>query len=176
VILDIFATRAKSHEAKIQVELAQLEYLLPRLTRIVDALVAYPRRHRVAGAGRKRSSKPTAESFGKRFPRCGVVSRRWRTTAPTCGRAGAWCRRRALVGLYQCRKSSLLKAALGRDVFVEDRLFATLDTLTREVDVGEGYRFRVTDTVAHPQAAASPGGRRFGRHSRRPRTRICCCT
>jgi GTP-binding protein HflX len=40
-----------------------------------------------------------------------------------------------------------LKALSGGDVFVEDRLFATLDTLTREVDVGEGYRFRVTDTV-----------------------------
>jgi GTP-binding protein HflX len=53
----------------------------------------------------------------------------------------------ALVGYTNAGKSSLLKALSGNDVFVEDRLFATLDTLTREVDVGEGYRFRLTDTV-----------------------------
>jgi len=53
----------------------------------------------------------------------------------------------ALVGYTNAGKSSLLKALSGDDVFVEDRLFATLDTLTREVEVGEGYRVRVTDTV-----------------------------
>jgi GTP-binding protein HflX len=53
----------------------------------------------------------------------------------------------ALVGYTNAGKSSLLKALSGDDVFVEDRLFATLDTLTREVDVGDGYRVRVTDTV-----------------------------
>jgi GTP-binding protein HflX len=53
----------------------------------------------------------------------------------------------ALVGYTNAGKSSLLKALSGADVFIEDRLFATLDTLAREVDVGEGYRFRVTDTV-----------------------------
>ena len=53
----------------------------------------------------------------------------------------------ALVGYTNAGKSSLLKALSGHDVFIEDRLFATVDTLAREVDVGEGYRFRVTDTV-----------------------------
>jgi GTP-binding protein HflX len=53
----------------------------------------------------------------------------------------------ALVGYTNAGKSSLLKALSGAEVFIEDRLFATLDTLAREVDVGEGYRFRVTDTV-----------------------------
>src|SRR5437762_2663245 len=53
----------------------------------------------------------------------------------------------ALVGYTNAGKSSLLKALSGADVFIEDRLFATLDTLAREVDVAEGYRFRVTDTV-----------------------------
>jgi GTP-binding protein HflX len=52
-----------------------------------------------------------------------------------------------LIGYTNAGKSSLLKALSGQDVFVEDRLFATLDTLTREAEVGEGYRFRVTDTV-----------------------------
>jgi GTP-binding protein HflX len=52
-----------------------------------------------------------------------------------------------LVGYTNAGKSSLLKALSGDDIFVEDRLFATLDTLAREVDVGGGYRFRLTDTV-----------------------------
>jgi GTP-binding protein HflX len=52
-----------------------------------------------------------------------------------------------LVGYTNAGKSSLLRAFSGTDVFVEDRLFATLDTLTREVDVGGGYRVRLTDTV-----------------------------
>jgi GTP-binding protein HflX len=54
----------------------------------------------------------------------------------------------ALVGYTNAGKSSILRGLTGeRDIFVEDRLFATLDTLTREVDVGEGFRARVTDTV-----------------------------
>jgi GTP-binding protein HflX len=52
----------------------------------------------------------------------------------------------ALVGYTNAGKSSILRALSGDDVFVEDRLFATLDALTREVDVGEHYRYRVTDT------------------------------
>src|SRR4029077_17970531 len=55
--------------------------------------------------------------------------------------------RAALDGYTNAGKSSLLKALSGDDVFVEDRLFATIDTLAREVEVGEGYRVRVTDTV-----------------------------
>jgi GTP-binding protein HflX len=53
----------------------------------------------------------------------------------------------ALVGYTNAGKSSLLNALSGDTLFVEDRLFATLDTVTREVDVGGGYRFRLTDTV-----------------------------
>src|SRR5205085_8035590 len=51
------------------------------------------------------------------------------------------------VGYTNAGNSSILRALSGDDIFVEDRLFATLDTLTREVDVGGGYRFRLTDTV-----------------------------
>ncbi len=57
------------------------------------------------------------------------------------------CPSAALVGYTNAGKSSILRALTGDDIFVEDRLFATLDTLTREVDVGEGYRFRLSDTV-----------------------------
>src|SRR2546427_517702 len=57
------------------------------------------------------------------------------------------CPSATLVGYTNAGKSSILRALTGDDIFVEDRLFATLDTLTREVDVGEGYRFRLSDTV-----------------------------
>src|SRR5207245_8935892 len=69
------------------------------------------------------------------------------------------CPSAALVGYTNAGKSSILRALSGDDLLVEDRLFATLDTLTREVDVG-GYRFRLTDTVGfirkppHPLVAS----------------------
>ncbi len=122
VILDIFATRARSHEAKLQVELAQLEYLLPRLTRMWTHL-----RRKISVL--KKRLKDVAEHRANQ--------RQGRRDLPTA----------ALVGYTNAGKSSLLKALSGEDVFIEDRLFATLDTLAREVDVGEGYRYRLTDTV-----------------------------
>jgi len=63
------------------------------------------------------------------------------------GRAGRSVPSAALIGYTNAGKSSLLRALAGGDVFVEDRLFATLDTLSREVDLGGGYRYRLSDTV-----------------------------
>ncbi len=146
VILDIFATRAKSHEAKIQVELAQLEYLLPRLTRMWTHL------SRIRGGIGLRGPGETQLETDRRVIRQKISTLKHRLEAVADHRANVRQGRRlvpsaALVGYTNAGKSSLLKALSGTDVFVEDRLFATLDTLTREVDVGEGYRFRLTDTV-----------------------------
>jgi len=146
VILDIFATRAKSHEAKIQVELAQLEYLLPRLTRMWTHL------SRIRGGIGLRGPGETQLETDRRVIRQKISTLKHRLQDVAHHRANVRQGRRlvpsaALVGYTNAGKSSLLKALSGGDVFVEDRLFATLDTLTREVDVGEGYRFRVTDTV-----------------------------
>jgi len=146
VILDIFAARARSHEAKLQVELAQLEYLLPRLKRMWTHL------SRIRGGIGLRGPGETQLETDRRAIRrkIGILKKRLDDVADHRAnqRQGRGPRASAaLVGYTNAGKSSLLKALSGDDVFVEDRLFATLDTLTREVDVGEGYRFRVTDTV-----------------------------
>jgi GTP-binding protein HflX len=146
VILDIFATRARSHEAKLQVELAQLEYLLPRLTRMWTHL------SRIRGGIGLRGPGETQLETDRRTIRRKISALKKRLKDVAEHRANQRQGRRdqpsaALVGYTNAGKSSLLKALSGQDIFVEDRLFATLDTLTREVDVGEGYRFRLTDTV-----------------------------
>ena len=146
VILDIFAARARSHEAKLQVELAQLEYLLPRLKRMWTHL------SRIRGGIGLRGPGETQLETDRRAIRrkIGLLKKRLDEVADHRAnqRQGRGARpSAALVGYTNAGKSSLLKALSGDDVFVEDRLFATLDTLTREADVGEGYRFRVTDTV-----------------------------
>jgi GTPase len=146
VILDIFATRARSAEAKMQVELAQLEYLLPRLTRMWTHL------SRIRGGIGLRGPGETQLETDRRVIRRKISVLRRRLEDVAEHRANQRQGRReqptaALVGYTNAGKSSLLRALSGTDVFVEDRLFATLDTLTREVDVGDGYRFRITDTV-----------------------------
>ena len=146
VILDIFATRARSHEAKMQVELAQLEYLLPRLRRMWTHL------SRIRGGIGLRGPGETQLETDRRVIRRKISVLKKRLEDVADHRANQRQGRRecpsaALVGYTNAGKSSVLRALSGDDVFVEDRLFATLDTLTREVDVGGGYRFRLTDTV-----------------------------
>ena len=146
VILDIFVTRAKSHEAKLQVELAQLEYLLPRLKRMWTHL------SRIRGGIGLRGPGETQLETDRRAIRRKIGVLRRRLEGVALHRANRRLGRRtlpaaALVGYTNAGKSSVLVALSGDELFVEDRLFATLDTATREVDVGEGYRFRITDTV-----------------------------
>jgi GTP-binding protein HflX len=146
VILDIFATRARSAEARMQVELAQLEYLLPRLTRMWTHL------SRIRGGIGLRGPGETQLETDRRVIRRKIAVLRRRLEDVADHRANQRQGRRdipqaVLVGYTNAGKSSLLRSLSGSDVFVEDRLFATLDTLTREIDVGDGYRFRLTDTV-----------------------------
>jgi GTP-binding protein HflX len=148
LILDIFATRARSKEARMQVELAQLEYLLPRLARMWVHL------SRIRGGIGLRGPGETQIETDRRmirqkisrlkthladFERHRAVLRegRQRRAVPTA----------ALVGYTNAGKSSLLRALTGADTLIEDRLFATIDTLTREAALGDGRRIRLVDTV-----------------------------
>jgi len=146
LILDIFATRARTREAKLQVELAQLEYLLPRLRRMWSHL------SRIRGGIGLRGPGETQLETDRRLigARIADLKRKLKEVAQARavqrrGREGEF--RTALVGYTNAGKSSLLRALSGADLFVEDRLFATLDSATRVVDLGSGHQALVTDTV-----------------------------
>ena len=146
LILDIFARRARSSEAKMQVELAQLEYLLPRLRRMWSHL------SRIRGGIGLRGPGETQLETDRRLIGRRIADLRRKLQGVARARAvqrgaRAGCFRAALVGYTNAGKSSLLRALSGSDLFVEDRLFATLDSATRTVDLGEGYTALLTDTV-----------------------------
>ena len=147
LILDIFATRARTREARMQVELAQLNYLLPRLTRMWTHLEKFR-----GGIGMRGPGETQLETdrrlIGHRIrvlkERLADVQRA--REVQRHGRRGEY--RAALVGYTNAGKSSILRALSGSaEVFVEDRLFATLDPLSREVTLGDGPRVVLTDTV-----------------------------
>ena len=147
LILDIFSTRARTHEAKLQVELAQLEYLLPRLARMWTHL------SRIRGGIGLRGPGETQLETDRRMIRRKIQLlreklREWEKHREVLRAGRTPLLSVALVGYTNAGKSSVLRMLSGEHgIFVEDRLFATLDTLTREVDLGEGCRARVSDTV-----------------------------
>ena len=146
LILDIFATRARSKEARMQVELAQLEYLLPRLRRMWSHL------SRIRGGIGLRGPGETQLETDRRLIGKRIVDLKGKLRhvaekrqMQRKSREGSF--RAALVGYTNAGKSSLLCALSGADLFVEDRLFATLDSATRRVDLGGGHEALLTDTV-----------------------------
>jgi GTP-binding protein HflX len=157
LILDIFATRAKTRQAKLQVELAQLEYTYPRLTRMWSHLDA------VAGAGGGTAAGAVG-GIGTRGPGeqqleidRRLVSRRIidlkrelvkidrRRIREIDARKGLF--KICLVGYTNAGKSTLLNALTDADVVVEDRLFATLDTRTRKWTLAGGAEVLLSDTI-----------------------------
>jgi GTPase len=147
LILDIFATRARTSEAKMQVELAQLEYMLPRLARMWTHL------EKTRGGIGLRGPGETQIETDRRLIRHRIKVLRERLEdvrrsreVQRAGRREAF--KTSLVGYTNAGKSSVLRAlASASDVFVEDRLFATLDPLTRQVSLGDHAPALVTDTV-----------------------------
>ena len=152
LILDIFASRARTREARLQVELAQHEYLLPRLRGQWQHL------ERTEGAiGTRGPGETQLETdrrlIGTRISRLKKQidqvkrqrdlqrSRRQRQGLPTV----------ALVGYTNAGKSSLMRALAGAKVLVADAVFATLDPVTRRIGAGSGEAFLLTDTVGFMQ-------------------------
>ncbi|KAJ6392212.1 hypothetical protein OIU77_026046 [Salix suchowensis] len=132
LILDIFNQRAATHEASLQVALAQMEYQLPRLTRMWSHL------ERQAG-GRVKGMGEKQIEVDKRILRTqiGVLEKGARILS--------------LVGYTNAGKSTLLNQLTGADVLAEDRLFATLDPTTKRVQIKNGNEFLLTDTVGFIQ-------------------------
>jgi GTP-binding protein HflX len=149
VILDIFAGRARTKEARLQVDLARMEYSLPRLARAWGHLS----RQQGGGLGgkgegesqletdrrlvRKRIDRLRAELEEVRGQRATQRKQRERLPVPHA----------AIVGYTNAGKSSLLKKFTGADVLVEDKLFATLDPTTRRIELPGGQALLLTDTV-----------------------------
>ena len=147
LILDIFATRARSAESKMQVELAQMEYMLPRLTRMWTHLEKFR-----GGIGVRGPGETQLETDRRLIShRIKLLKQRLRDVEKgrVVRRGGRKEEFRAsLVGYTNAGKSSILRVlANAPDIFVEDRLFATLDPLTREVPLADNARALVTDTV-----------------------------
>jgi len=147
LILDIFACRARSREARIQVELARLTYLLPRLTR---RWIHLSRQY--GGIGARRGPGETQLEVDRR-----VLSRRisqLRGELSRIEKARETRRRKrsglfkaAIIGYTNAGKSTLLNALTHAEVFVEDRLFATLDATARAYRLPDGARIVLIDTV-----------------------------
>ncbi|HEX2091947.1 MAG TPA: GTPase HflX [Longimicrobiaceae bacterium] len=146
LILDIFATRARSAEARMQVELAQLQYLRPRLTRMWTHLSRVR-----GGVGMRGPGETQLETdrrmIDHRIARLKEELERVARQRATQRKGREAVLRASLVGYTNAGKSSVLRGMSGADVFVEDRLFATLDPTTRAVEVGEGAEVLLTDTV-----------------------------
>ena len=148
LILDIFAQRARSREGKLQVELAQLEYLLPRLTRLWAHLSRLG-----GGIGTRGPGETQLEVDRRRIrERIGRLKRRLDGVAKTRRlqrkeREAVPYPTVALVGYTNAGKSTLMNRLTRAGVLVEDKLFATLDPRTRALRLLNGERVMLVDTV-----------------------------
>jgi GTPase len=148
LILDIFAQRARSNEGKLQVELAQLEYLLPRLTRQWTHL------SRLGGGIGTRGPGETQLEVDRRRIRekISYLKRRLKIVERTRSlqrkeRGAVPFATVALVGYTNAGKSTLMNALTRAGVLVEDKLFATLDPTLRSLRLPNGDKIMIADTV-----------------------------
>jgi GTP-binding protein HflX len=148
VILDVFADRAQTREAVLQVALARMEYSLPRLTRAWTHLSRQRGQGAMSGEGetqleadrrivRERITRLKRELIEVQRHRGVQRIKRRRVPVPTA----------AIVGYTNAGKSSLLNALTGSNVMAEDKLFATLDPTTRQLLLPGNQKLLITDTV-----------------------------
>ena len=148
VILDIFAKRAHTREARLQVDLARMEYSLPRLVRAWTHLGKQGGGIGAKGEGESQLEQDKRKIRGQidRLKRDLDAVKRQRATQRK-DRKRAPVPNAAIVGYTNAGKSSLLRALTGADVLVEDKLFATLDTTTRKISLPNNQPLLLTDTV-----------------------------
>ncbi|MGE0688250.1 MAG: GTPase HflX [Dehalococcoidia bacterium] len=152
LILDIFARRAQTREARLQVELAQTQYLLPRLAGQWSHLERLEGRIGTRGPGE--SQLVTDRTLVRNR-----ITRLRREIDDVSQQRALYRRRRArqgmqvaaLVGYTNAGKSTLMRALSGAEVFTEDLLFATLDPVTRRIHLPSGHEMLLTDTVGFIQ-------------------------
>ena len=148
VILEIFADRAQTREAVLQVALARMEYSLPRLTRAWSHLSRQRGKGSLGGEGetqleqdrrivRDRIAHLKEELVSVLSQRATQRTKRLRTPVPGT----------AIVGYTNAGKSSLLNKLTGSQIYAADKLFATLDPTTRQLALPDGRTLLVTDTV-----------------------------
>lgn len=154
VILDIFKMRAQTKEARLQVELARMQYSLPRLARMWTHL---DRQGGGGGGGGKGAARGEGEQqievdrrlARKRIDRikCELEDVRRNRETQRKQRSDEGIGQASIVGYTNAGKSSLLNALAGADVLAEDKLFATLDPTTRRLELPDGQPLLMTDTV-----------------------------
>ena len=162
LILDIFATRARTHEAQLQVALAQLEYTYPRLRHMWSHLERIG-----AGAGAGVGARGPGEmqlEIDRRLVRDKVSDLKARIAAVQARKTREVQERKrqhftiSLVGYTNAGKSTLFNTLTGAGTFVEDKLFATLDTKTRRWHLGAGETSATPETRNSKLETSSGGG------------------
>ena len=147
LILEIFSQHAKTKEAKTQVELAQLEYLLPRLTRAWTHL-----ERQMGGIGTRAGAGETQIEVDRRLVRTRISSLKKELIKIDQERETQRKKRKnkykvALAGYTNAGKSTLMKSLSGSKVHIQDQLFATLDTTIRSVSLDKIHKILLSDTV-----------------------------
>jgi len=149
LILDIFAQRARTSEGKLQIELAQLQHLLPRLTRYWSHLSRQKGGIGMRGGEGESQLETDRRRVQERIDRIReelVLVRRQRRTQRTRRQRHLWPLA-SIVGYTNAGKSTLLNALTGAEVLAEDKLFATLDPTTRRLRLPTNQNVLLTDTV-----------------------------
>lgn len=155
LILDIFGAHARTREGRLQVQLAQLQYVLPRLRGMWSHLVGEQTR---GGIGSRFGQGESQLEVDRRLIRNRIATLREelrklerRRNVQSKARWESGIYRVSLVGYTNAGKSTLLNRLTGSDVYVRDELFATLDPTTRSLDLEEGRKITLTDTVGFIQ-------------------------
>ena len=147
LILEIFSQHAKTKEAKTQVELAQLQYMLPRLTRAWTHL-----ERQMGGIGARAGAGETQIEVDRRLVRTRISNLKKDLVRIDVERKTQRKKRKenykvALAGYTNAGKSTLMKALSGSDIFIQNQLFATLDTTIRSVELDKTHNILLSDTV-----------------------------